>query len=104
MTNDLSVDQQRNTFYTSSENFPRDYKSLAIFKIIPPEKDVLPEGFIIFDSEKCGLFSEEICAQIMGLVAHFLYEIFFEINEYEKKSVLQKREVSSSPKIKNGRK
>ena len=104
MTNDLTIDQQNNIFYTSSDNYPENYKSLAIFKIIPPEKDVLPEGFIIFDSEKCGLFSEEICAQIMGLVAHFLYEIFFEINEYEKKNVQQERKAPLSPLFKKGRK
>lgn len=85
MTNNLSIDYNNNIFYTSSNNFPNHYQSMAIFKIMPPEGKSIPEGIIIFDSEKKGVFSEKICAQIMGLIAHFLYEIFFEMNEYEKK-------------------
>lgn len=85
MSNDLSKDIGSKIFYTSSDNYPQCYKSLAIFKIVPPEKDVIPEGLIVFDSERIGIFSEEECAQLMGLIAHLLYEIFLEMNNNEKK-------------------
>jgi len=57
MSNDLSKDEADEIFFTSSENYPRHYKSMAVFKIVPP-------------------FKKE---------AILLYEIFLEYKIYEQK-------------------
>ena len=86
MSNDLSKDEADEIFFTSSENYPRHYKSMAVFKIVPPfKKEAIPEGLLIFDTENTGCFVEEECAQLMGLIAHLLYEIFLEYKIYEQK-------------------
>lgn len=85
MSNDLCKDENKKLFYTTSDNFPHCYSSMAVFKIAPPESTSLPKGLLIFDTTQKGVFVEEECAQLMGLVAHLLYELFFEMEKHEKK-------------------
>lgn len=92
MSNDLSKDMSNNIFYTSSENYPTHYKSMAVFKIVPPERDVLPEGLLIFDTNEKGRFVEDECSQLMGFIAHLLYEIFSEYNDYEQKKKAERKQ------------
>lgn len=84
MSNDLEEDVKKGDFYTSSDNYPQYYKSLAVFSIIPPEKNnVLPEGLVIFDTNKIGKFSEKECVNLFGYIAHLLYELLKEYEKYE---------------------
>lgn len=85
MSNNLKIDEKDGIFYTSSDNYPEYYKSLAVFSIAPPDKDVLPEGLLILDTKKTGKFSEAECAQLFGYIAHLLYELLKEYNKYESK-------------------
>lgn len=85
MSNNLKFDEDAEEFYTSSDNYPNCYKSMAVFSITPPERDVIPEGLIIFDTGKKGLFSEEECVQLFGYIAHLFYELIIEYNRYESK-------------------
>lgn len=91
MSNDLQIDQMNGNFFTSSDNYPEYYKSLAVFSIAPPDKDVLPEGLLIFDTKKTGKFSETECAQLFGYIAHLLYELLTEYNKYESKKKQKSR-------------
>ena len=84
MSNDLRRDADNGIFYTSSDNYPDFYKSLAVFSIAPPEKiEVLPEGLIIFDTKKTGRFSETECVNLLGYIAHLFYELLKEYSSYE---------------------
>lgn len=85
MSNDLMVDQRNGDFYTSSDNFPESYQSFAVFSITPPEKNVVPEGLLIFDTKKTGRFSEKECKNLFGYIAHLFYELLIEYNNYESK-------------------
>lgn len=85
MSNDLTLDEKNEDFFTSSDNYPEFYKSMAIFSITPPESNVLPEGLIVFDSKKTGGFSEEECVNLFGYIAHLFYELIIEYNHYESK-------------------
>ena len=92
MSNDLSKDMSEEYFFTSSENYPIHYNSFAVFKIAPPERDVMPEGLLIFDTIDKGRFVEEECSQLMGFVAHLLYELFLEYYNYEKTKETESKE------------
>lgn len=83
MSNDLTVDEKVNDFFTSSDNYPEFYKSMAAFSITPPNSGIIPEGIIIFDTKKKGKFSEEECVNIFGYIAHLFYELIIEYNYYE---------------------
>lgn len=85
MSNDLTVDEKANDFFTSSDNYPELYKSMAAFSITPPDSNVIPEGIIIFDTKKKGRFSEEECVNLFGYIAHLFYELIIEYNGYESK-------------------
>lgn len=85
MSNNLLIDEAAGDFYTSSDNYPEYYKSLAVFSIAPPDKDVLPEGLLILDTKKTGKFSETECVHLFGYIAHLLYELLTEYNKYESK-------------------
>lgn len=85
MSNDLEKDMEAGLFYTSSDNYPEYYHSLAVFSITPPEKDVVPEGLLIFDTKKTGKFSEKECTNLFGYIAHLIYELLMEYNNYESK-------------------
>ena len=85
MSNNLQIDETAGDFYTSSDNYPEYYKSLAVFSIAPPDKDVLPEGLLILDTKKTGKFSEAECVHLFGYIAHLLYELLTEYNKYESK-------------------
>jgi len=85
MSNNLLEDEKSNNFYTTSDNYPEYYKSIAVFSIAPPEKNVLPEGLIIFDSQNIGRFSEKECVNMFGYIAHLFYELLIEYNNYESK-------------------
>lgn len=85
MSNDLKMDEETGDFYTSSDNYPDYYRSLAVFSITPPDKDVLPEGLLIFDTKKTGRFSEKECVHLFGYIAHLLYELLKVYNNYESK-------------------
>ena len=84
LTNDVMVDHINEKFYTSSNNYPTHYRSLGIFKIMPPVDAQETKGILIFDSEKDGLFCEEECQLCLGLISHFIYELFKEIEIYDK--------------------
>lgn len=81
----LTIDQESDLFYTSSDNYPSYYKSLAVFSLTPPEKDVVPEGLLIFDTKKTGKFSEIECINLFGYIAHLIYELLIEYSNYESK-------------------
>lgn len=85
MSNDVALDEKAGNFYTSSDNYPESYKSIAVFSLTPPESNILPEGLIIFDTKKKGAFSEEECVNLFGYIAHLLYELIIEYNRYERK-------------------
>lgn len=85
MSNDLTVDEKAYDFFTSSDNYPELYKSMAAFSITPPDSNVIPEGLIIFDTKKKGRFSEEECVNLFGYIAHLFYELIIEYNGYESK-------------------
>ena len=95
MSNDLSKDMSEKFFFTSSDNYPIHYNSFAVFKIAPPERDVMPEGLLIFDTIDKGRFVEEECSQLMGFVAHLLYELFLEYYNYEQKKETERKEALS---------
>ena len=84
MSNDLSLDEQNNLFFTSSDNYSGFYKSLAAFAILPPnctdEMRNRIKGVLTFDSSKTGVFSEQECNLMMGMMAHYLYEILEKLN------------------------
>jgi len=85
MSNDLTLDEKIGDFYTSSDNYPEYYKSMAVFSLTPPDSDMLPEGLIIFDTKKTGGFSEDECVNLFGYIAHLFYELIIEYNHYESK-------------------
>ena len=85
MSNDVKLDEEAGNFYTSSDNYPEFYKSMAVFSLTPPESNVLPEGLVIFDTNKNGVFSEDECVNLFGYIAHLLYELISEYNRYERK-------------------
>lgn len=82
MSNDLKIDEQNKIFHTSSD-YRSLYKSLAAFLIMKPKDDENEvsevEGILTFESDKTNVFVEKECQQIMGFVAHCLYEIFKEL-------------------------
>ena len=86
MSNDLTLDEKMGDFYTSSDNYPKFYKSMAAFSLIPPDCGKLPEGIVIFDTKKKGVFSEEECVYLFGFIAHLFYELIIEYNHYEPKN------------------
>lgn len=84
MSNDIDIDEKNEEFFSSSDN-RNCYKSLGIFVIKAPKidssdvADVGPlKGFLTFDSVDPNIFVEKECREIMGFIAHCLYEI---INE-----------------------
>ena len=81
ISNNLKVDEVKGDFYTSSDNYPEYYQSLAVFSITPPEKDSFPEWLLIFDTMKTGKFAEKECVHLFGYIAHLLYEL---LTEYSK--------------------
>lgn len=85
MSNDLEIDELAGDFYTTSDNYPEYYNSMAVFSIAPPESNILPEGLLIFDTKKRGRFSEEECVNLFGYIAHLFYELMREYNNYESK-------------------
>ncbi len=85
MSNDLTIDEKNDVFYTSSDNYIEFYNSMAAFSIAPPNKSVLPEGLLIFDTRKTGVFSEEECVNLFGYIAHLFYELLIEYSNYESK-------------------
>ena len=91
MSNDLKIDQEIGDFYTSSDNYPDYYQSLAVFSLTPPEKDTVPEGLLIFDTKKTGKFSETECVNLFGYIAHLFYELLIEYNNYESKKIQKRR-------------
>lgn len=91
MSNDLKIDQEIGDFYTSSDNYPDYYQSLAVFSLTPPEKDIVPEGLLIFDTKKTGKFSEKECVNLFGYIAHLFYELLIEYNNYESKKNQKRR-------------
>lgn len=102
MTNDLSKDISQKIFFTSSVNYPTHYKSMAVFKIAPPERDVFPDGLLIFDSSEKGRFVEKECSQLMGFVAHLLYEFFLDYDYYEKQKKTEKKQASNETNTQRG--
>ena len=92
MSNDISKDIEAGDFYTSSDNYPENYHSLAVFSITPPEKDIVPEGLLIFDTKKAGKFSEKECTNLFGYIAHLFYELLIEYNNYESKKNQEMRQ------------
>lgn len=92
MSNDISKDIEAGDFYTSSDNYPENYHSLAVFSITPPEKDIVPEGLLIFDTKRTGRFSEKECTNLFGYIAHLFYEILIEYNNYESKKKQENRQ------------
>lgn len=84
LSNDLDLDEKYENFYSSSK-YRKLYRSLAVFVIKAPKSVLLNsdesnsiKGLLTFDSEKSNLFVEKECREIMGFIAHCLYEI---INE-----------------------
>lgn len=75
MSNDLLVDYSKDVFYTSSDNYEKHYKSMAVFKLIPPENNKASKGIIVFDSLDTNKFSESECRLFMGYIAHLIYEL-----------------------------
>ena len=89
-SNDLGVDENKNSFFSSSKYYKEKYYvSLAFFAIIPPSKgkDVSEtvRGLLTFDARKTEVFSEEECNMLMGLMAHLIFEVLQELeqNDYE---------------------
>ena len=85
MSNDLTIDEQKKVFYTSSNYYYNNrYKSMAVFAIIPPNNANNPnnaiKGLLTFDSCKTRKFSEKECTMLMGLMAHLLYELLDSLN------------------------
>lgn len=84
LSNDLDLDEKNEMFYSSSD-YRKCYCSLGIFAIKAPKlsEDVgllHSKGFLTFDSEKPNLFVENECQQLMGFIAHCLFEILIEYN------------------------
>jgi len=79
MSNNLSLDMNRNEFFSSSPNYNKYYKSMAAFAVKPPQcedgKGGAIRGIVTFDSLNTGVFSESECSLIMGLMAHILYDV-----------------------------
>ncbi len=76
LSNDLEIDEKEAQFYSSSK-YRKCYRSLAVFVIKAPQ-NTNAKGLLTFDSEKPNLFVEKECREIMGFIAHCLFEI---INE-----------------------
>ncbi len=89
MSNDLKVQQQKKEFICS--NHERMHcKSIAVFLISAPlnfshnesqrlDKATKAVGLLIFDSPRTNVFIEKETKLLMGLMAHYLYEIINEI-------------------------
>lgn len=79
LSNDLKEDQQKDDFFSSSNHYPQFYESMGVFAIVPPEceqeREAAIKGLLTFDCHKTNRFSEEECTLMMGLMAHFVYEI-----------------------------
>ena len=81
MSNDLRLDEKEGRFYTTNEYYTAKnrYNSLAAFAIIPPSKynniSQVTKGILTFDTTKTNVFSERECTMLMGLMAHYLFEI-----------------------------
>lgn len=83
MSNNLEEDVEAGDFYTSSDNYPDFYRSMAAFSIIPPNnRKETPKGLIIFDTKKTGRFSERECVNLFGYIAHLFYELLIEYDDY----------------------
>ena len=79
LSNDLKEDEQNDDFFSSSNHYLQFYESLGVFAIVPPEREQDREaaikGLLTFDCHKTNRFSEEECTLMMGLMAHFVYDI-----------------------------
>ena len=84
LSNDLSVEEQKGQFFSSSRYYQRNYKSLAVFAIIPPSNGNTPanaiKGVLTFDTHHTRKFSKDECTMLMGLMAHLLYKALEELN------------------------
>lgn len=84
MSNDLRIDEQKGSFFSSSNYYRHRYKSMAVFAIIPPNNGNNPnnaiKGLLTFDSRNTRKFSEKECTMLMGLMAHQLYELLDSLN------------------------
>ena len=79
LSNNLKEDEHNNVFFSSSNHYLQFYESLGVFAIVPPEREQDREaaikGLLTFDCHKTNRFSEEECTLMMGLMAHFVYDI-----------------------------
>lgn len=80
LSNDLKIDEQNEIFYSTSNHYRQFYESMGVFAIVPPacekeRKAAIKKGLLTFDCHKTNRFSEEECTLIMGLMAHFVYDI-----------------------------
>ena len=79
LSNDLKEDQQKEDFFSSSDHYLQFYESMGVFAIVPPEceqeREAAIKGLLTFDCHKTNRFSEEECTLMMGLMAHFVYDI-----------------------------
>lgn len=84
LSNNLSIDNERRQFFSSSVNYRTFYNSLAAFAIVPPgcndnRRNVI-KGILTFDTIKTNRFSEEECTLMMGLMAHIVFDILNSLN------------------------
>lgn len=79
LSNDLKKDEQNDDFFSSSNHYLQFYESMGVFAIVPPEceqeREAAIKGLLTFDCHKTNRFSEEECSLMMGLMAHFVYDI-----------------------------
>lgn len=79
MSNDLTIDEEKELFASTSCNYRKYYNSMAVFAICPPrpdgENNVPIRGVLTFDTTEKGTLSEKECKFMMGYFAHCLYEI-----------------------------
>lgn len=94
-SNDLQKEEENGEFFSSSQNRSK-YKSLAVFLVREPDANnskKTTKGLITFDSDKTSIFVEKECIQIMGFIAHCMYEILkeFENGKQEKEDLMSKK-------------
>ena len=84
LSNDLSIEERKGQFFSSSTYYRRNYKSLAVFAIIPPSNGNTPanaiKGVLTFDTHNTRKFSKDECTMLMGLMAHILYKVLDDLN------------------------
>lgn len=94
MSNDLRLDEEKGRFYTTNEYYKDEnkYNSLAAFAIIPPSNGYnvsqVTKGILTFDTTETKVFSEKECTMLMGLMAHYIFEIleFIKKTDYAEKT------------------